>query len=103
MIRTGALVLLAGIALAAAARAAELAAPDPRLTPGTIVSNDRETACTLRATPRLYQTNRSVYFDQARQVGVVYYPSAAGNLGSRETKMIASQHGHAIVLSWNLS
>jgi len=61
------LALVVSIALASAS-AAELAAPNPALTPGAIISNDRETACTFRATPRLYQTDRSVYFEQAQQV-----------------------------------
>ena len=69
-------VSLAGIALASIADAAELAAPDPSLTPGAVISTDREIACTFRDAPRLYQTARPAYFDQARQVferyGIAY-------------------------------
>ena len=63
--------ILCGVAITLASLgvdAAELAAPNPALTPGAVVSTDREVACTFRDAPRLYQTARPVYFDQARQV-----------------------------------
>ena len=68
MNRRFALVLLASYALAAPAIAAELAAPNPALTPGAVVSSDRATACAFGSTPRLYQTSRGTYLEQARQV-----------------------------------
>jgi hypothetical protein len=82
---SGLTVLLAAIALASLAAqgwrgapsvagvarpsgAADLTIPDPSLTPGAVVSTDRATACAFQHTPRLYQTARSAYFEQARQV-----------------------------------
>jgi len=41
---------------------------NPALTPGAVVASDRETACAFGSTPRLYQTSRSAYLEQARQV-----------------------------------
>jgi hypothetical protein len=73
-----AVIVLAALAMAFAspAAAADLTAPDPSLTPGAVISTDRETACTFRSTPRLYQTGRAAYFDQARQTferyGIAY-------------------------------
>jgi hypothetical protein len=63
-----ALVLLTGTAFASPALAADLTGPNLVLTPGAVVSNDRDIACAFRDTPRLYQVNRSAYFEQARQV-----------------------------------
>ena len=46
--------------------------PDPRFTPGAVVSTEREAACAHGHTPRLFETNRRAYVQQVRTVMALY-------------------------------
>src|SRR6266581_4870045 len=46
--------------------------PDPQLTPGEVVSSDRDIACAWGRSPRLYDTDKAAYIALERAVFAAY-------------------------------